>query len=97
MYAKIDLYTLEKKRKDAHKNDAYLYSRAMLTHTCAHIKGPVSMNEVGPRDTKNDVRNVRVKSAPVVYARHRMFSDRPTDGADVAWRLLETPDCRLAV
>lgn len=50
MYAKIDLYTLEnglqRKRKDANKNDAYLYSRAMLTHTYAHIKGPVSMNEV---------------------------------------------------
>lgn len=46
MYAKIDLYTLEKKRKDANKNDAYLYSRAMLTHTYTRIKGPVSMNEV---------------------------------------------------
>lgn len=46
MYAKIDLYTLEKKRKDANKNDAYLYNWAMLTHTYTRIKGSVSMNEV---------------------------------------------------
>lgn len=64
MYAKIDLYTLERKRKDANKNDAYLYNRAMLTHTYAHIKGPVSMNEVKwghvtPRRRKERAREKR--------------------------------------